>query len=68
MERRDVATRPGVLSSKLQVEALDAPVRRAPAIKLALAPKETLLNSYFYSQTSSQSYDTPLSPMPISSS
>ena len=43
-------------------------VRLIPGLKRALAPKEILLNSYFYSRTSSQSYDTPFSSMPISSS
>ena len=48
-------------------QALGAGVRPQPGVN-ALAPKEILLNSYFYSRTSSQSYKTPFSSMPISSS
>ena len=48
--------------------ALDAQCVGLQAYKRAHAPKEILLNSYFYSRTSSQSYDTPFSSMPISSS
>jgi hypothetical protein len=68
MERRGVATRPGGLMSKLHLEALPAQCVGLRRHKHALAPKEILLNSYFYSRTSSQSYKTPFSSMPISSS
>ena len=66
-----MVTRPGGLSSKLHLEHClrsASGSSRLQAYKRALAPKEILLNSYFYSRTSSQSYKTPFSSMPISSS